>query len=231
MSWLEPNNEEVNNRLKSIYEFRSIHKCSLFKWLCTLTRLCEENILQPLQLEFILHPHSALQIVMFKVITKKWGGTSSPTSSLRSPIRTPPCNQPPPPTHTHTPIITCQGKRYVTPCRSIPRRRAPLKYIPKDLISIDLVSVVFVFFSLHSNPSLVPVRGQSYPWIPTHTDGRRSLAPTGLRGGRGCHCESLLLFYLFLRPDGGGGGRREQWQQRRKWSRTYSRPASDRTII
>ena len=106
--------------------------------------LCKGTPLQPLWLEFLLHPCSNLQIDIFQAWKKNKGKVTAPINEIHHPTSSPLQHFAP----THLPIINHQGKR----C-AIPRCRVPLEDVPIDLVSIDLVSTIVIFFVPCATPS------------------------------------------------------------------------------
>ena len=116
------------------------------------------------------------------VLFQNKGKVTAPIRALHYPTR-------PPPQHralTHLPIITRQGK-----CRTIPRRRTPLEDFPIDLIYIDLVSIIVIFFIVATLALMLlsPSPYFSYSrihalsiWIKGNSNDRRQ-QQISLRGG------------------------------------------------
>ena len=118
-------------------------------------------------------------------------------SALRYPTIPPPQNCAP----THLSIITYQGKLH-----AIPYFRAPLEHARIDLVSINLVSVVVIFFVPRANPSLSPVGRHNCPRITPCSAGKCLISDTRNRGGQWHPLQDPLLLFLFLLPDVGGSG-------------------------
>ena len=145
---IEPNTEyRLGLNIKNGVTFRFNSKCSPLKLLCTIVRLCEGTPLSTtLAKPSLASPLNPLNCHFLQAWQQNKEKVTAPISALCYPTRSPPrhCNP------THLPIITGQVKH-----RVILRRRTPPEDVPIDLISIDLTSIVVIFF-IAAHPPSVP---------------------------------------------------------------------------